>query len=684
MPPDPSHAAPSPAAVTFARVGGAEPSRAAAAWVPRRLFAAGLRLKSWLFLYSLAVLLPLLVFLGWVVIDLERARQQEVLADLRFDAVAMARRFDERLSAARAALLSLSEDDAARRGDWSALREQAVRVVLREQLFRAVTVVDAQDRVVVHTGLPATQAGFAANQLDRVEAVRASHQANVSGPFLAPVTGRSVVALSVPLSTDRRRREVMRAIFLTDTFVDMLRAGLPEGWVASVIDREGNFVARTLSPEKYVGHRAPEVYLEGARTQPGVLRGSKTVEGVLITSLILPIHDGDWFLGVAVPDAILHAPMRAAVRHTVILGLLWLLLSALIAWVLARHLTVQAKRLVDAAADPGLSRDSWPSLSVCEFHELLRSVQAAQHREAHSLSCMRDAQSQRDETHDLYDHAPCGYHSLDAAGRVIRMNSTELGWLGRSFEEVQGRLMRDFMSPECVARFELNFPRLHQEGEVHDLEFELIRKDGSTFAAMVSATAVRGPDGRFLSSRTTVFDITERKRLEARLEALARVDPLTGLGNRRDFEDRCRQGLVRARELGETLALLVVDVDHFKRVNDGHGHAAGDAVLQAIARAAQTTVRELDHVSRFGGEEFIVLAPDCDLAGGVALGERLRQAVLLLAVPEAQGGSIRVTVSIGVAVARAGETADGVLVRADRALYQAKHAGRNRVIGLAA
>ncbi len=129
-----------------------------------------------------------------------------------------------------------------------------------------------------------------------------------------------------------------------------------------------------------------------------------------------------------------------------------------------------------------------------------------------------------DELSDLYNRAPCGYHSLDEDGRYVRVNDTELGWLGYQREELIGRrTIRDLMSPEYVNWFDERFAQFKREGFVTGVEFELIRKDGTRFPVLLNATAVRGADGRFAFTRSTVFDITERRRTDAELRRQAQV-----------------------------------------------------------------------------------------------------------------------------------------------------------------
>jgi diguanylate cyclase (GGDEF)-like protein len=157
-------------------------------------------------------------------------------------------------------------------------------------------------------------------------------------------------------------------------------------------------------------------------------------------------------------------------------------------------------------------------------------------------------------------------------------------------------------------------------------------------------------------------------------------DHLTGLWNRAVILDRLGQELARCRREAKAVGVLMVDVDHFKRVNDAHGHPAGDAVLREVSRRLAAAVRPYDTVGRYGGEEFLLVLAECDAARTAQLGERLRLAVADTTVP-LPDGPVEVTISVGGAATGEPAVADGAgLVRAaDAALYRAKAAGRNRV-----
>lgn len=162
---------------------------------------------------------------------------------------------------------------------------------------------------------------------------------------------------------------------------------------------------------------------------------------------------------------------------------------------------------------------------------------------------------------------------------------------------------------------------------------------------------------------------------------LSHTDPLTGLANRRYFVEALDQEVDRVTRAGDMALLLLIDIDHFKRVNDTHGHIAGDRVIQAVAQALQASVRPMDTVARYGGEEFAVILPSCQPGFGVQVAERIRSSVAQMPVALDSGETIRVTVSCGGAYAPQWLrfSAAAWIERADAQLYRAKSEGRNRV-----
>lgn len=297
--------------------------------------------------------------------------------------------------------------------------------------------------------------------------------------------------------------------------------------------------------------------------------------------------------------------------------------------------------------------------------------------QAEALS-MEARQYARD-LHDLYENAPCGYHSLDQEGRVVKMNRTELSWLGYSADEVIGeRCYRDFTSSGTREAFDAAFEAVLGQGHEGSAECELICRDGTVLPVAIEATAQITEEG-FQYSRAMVFDLTERKQLEELLVHQSMTDPLTGLGNRRFLEKQAEIEMARAERSGKPLCLIALDLDHFKRINDTYGHDIGDLVLKEFAKTALDQLREGDVLCRIGGEEFTALLPETSEEQALGVAERLRFAVERAPVFTGETEPLSYTASLGITRIRSDETGlRNAIKRADDALYKAKEGGRNQ------
>ena len=218
-----------------------------------------------------------------------------------------------------------------------------------------------------------------------------------------------------------------------------------------------------------------------------------------------------------------------------------------------------------------------------------------------------------------------------------------------------------------------------EKEESFSLEYEVTRKDGSRIWVWERGRGVQEDDGS-LHLEGIILDISDRKVLETELEQMATRDPLTGLLNRREMSPVLDEELQRARRYQRPMAVLWVDFDHFKDVNDTYGHAAGDSVLRAISRLLLGSVRSVDSIGRFGGEEFVIVLPEMDLEEAQETAERLRRKVAEEPQPLGNGEAVPLTISVGVAVyPDHGQTASTLCAAADKAMYLAKDRGRNCV-----
>lgn len=326
----------------------------------------------------------------------------------------------------------------------------------------------------------------------------------------------------------------------------------------------------------------------------------------------------------------------------------------------------------------------------------------------------------------LYDRAPCGLLVTDDEGLVLRVNATFCDWLGVEPSALVGkRRFQDLLTMGGRIFHQTQWtPLLHMQGSVAEVKLDVTREAGAPLPMVMNAIrrtcegvtvhelalwmandrhayerellAARKLAEHLLSEQRAAHDaledLVERLRLEKlradqavveledvnrKLLTLATTDSLTGAANHRLFVERTAAEVARSRRKSEPLALLALDLDHFKAVNDRYGHPVGDDVLKSLVSVVTRALRPSDLVARTGGEEFKVLLPDTTLADAVAVAERIRLHVEAMAV-STDKGLVSVTVSIGCA-ALEGDL-DSTEQVADQRLYQAKALGRNRVV----
>lgn len=273
-----------------------------------------------------------------------------------------------------------------------------------------------------------------------------------------------------------------------------------------------------------------------------------------------------------------------------------------------------------------------------------------------------------------------------ASGRFTYVSPAVSRLRGLTPKEAQAQPLDRAWTEESVARLQAVLSEGQAAGSAGRqalptvIELEQPHKDGHLVATEVVLT-LHGQDPLTVALGVS-RDITERKRAEQALrlrlqslEQLASTDLLTGAWNRRHFEEAITGEMHRARRYGHPVTLLMIDIDHFKQVNDTHGHQEGDRVLREVADRVRSVIRLSDSLTRWGGEEFIVLMPDTGLSSASILAERIREC--LAGKPfEGIGG---VTVSIGVAEYLPAASREAWLERVDQAMYRAKGGGRNRV-----
>jgi diguanylate cyclase (GGDEF)-like protein/PAS domain S-box-containing protein len=272
-----------------------------------------------------------------------------------------------------------------------------------------------------------------------------------------------------------------------------------------------------------------------------------------------------------------------------------------------------------------------------------------------------------------FESAPIGMALFDTSGRYVRVNDALCRLLGRSREQLIGRRDQELTHPDDrQSDIDASWRILQGELDTWQTEKRFIHASGDVVWAIANLTFLRDHAGRPLSWLGQFQDITERRQREELLGHLAVHDELTGIANRRGLMQELSDRLSRARRCAEAGAVLILDLDGFKDINDQHGHQAGDALLQTVTQALSTRLRRSDFIARLGGDEFAVILPQADAGAAQTVAEQLLAAVR-------QIGCAALSASCGIAFydSRA-DNADAVLVAADHAMYRAKASGRDR------
>ena len=278
---------------------------------------------------------------------------------------------------------------------------------------------------------------------------------------------------------------------------------------------------------------------------------------------------------------------------------------------------------------------------------------------------------------DLYDFAPVSYFTFDKNGLIIEVNLTGSQKLGKERSSLIKKPFFLYVVPADNDLFYLHLRQVFRTESRQTCEIKLMSKNGVQFYAQLESIPVRNIDGDFNQCRTAITDITDRKRIEEKIKHMAFHDALTSLPNRILFNDRLTLALAHAHRNKEMLAVLFLDLDRFKGINDALGHTMGDQLLRSVADRLKSCIRDEDTVARFAGDEFTLLLLGITQAEHVIslarkLLDALKQPLMI------NGHELYITASIGIAVyPDDGRDAETLLKNADTAMYHAKEQGKN-------
>ena len=302
----------------------------------------------------------------------------------------------------------------------------------------------------------------------------------------------------------------------------------------------------------------------------------------------------------------------------------------------------------------------------------------ARHQASGGLGALlRQRQQELHALRASLNNIPAPIFVKDAEGIYTECNQAFLQYIGLTRPQVIGHSVHDIAPADLAKVYDAADRALLASGGRQIYESQVRWADGHLRDVLFHKAVFHDAQGRPMGQAGAMFDITERRALERRLRQQAETDPLTGLLNRRSLEAQTIPRLQRAAEQGEALALLVFDVDHFKDINDGHGHGVGDSVLRLIAQVVGQHLRPDDLFARLGGDEFVVVLAGVE--GVHSLAQRLPALVAAQSIDLDDGRSLSARISLGAVVLPAREhTLDSAIHTADLVLYEAKRLGRNR------
>ncbi|SMC28792.1 PAS domain S-box-containing protein/diguanylate cyclase (GGDEF) domain-containing protein [Andreprevotia lacus DSM 23236] len=429
---------------------------------------------------------------------------------------------------------------------------------------------------------------------------------------------------------------------------------------------------------------APNVAAQGLQQADGTHEGPGLDGGSVLASFAR-MQQANWRMVAVLPTGEAYAPIREAQQRLIIALAAASLVALLGAWLLMRWLMTPLLQLRDGITRQHAALGAYEPIALPDRQDEIGAVAEAFNKLMADQVHMQDALFAEKERLQITLRAISDpVLTTDAQGRIDYLNPAAerlTGWMlhdarGKDFITVAP--LQDEVHGEAVdspAQLALQQNRaLMLEG--HALPR---RNDGALLAVDTSAAPIHDAEGRIVGIVLVLQDVTHRRQIARQVKWEASHDALTGLPNRREFEAQMADAVTRARRNGDLAALLLIDLDQFKPVNDLGGHAAGDALLVQIARLMAAQVRSRDVVARLGGDEFAVLLNDCAPEKAAQVAEKLRLAVAAQPfVCEAR--SYAVTTSIGIATISQDSASTDALRHADQACYAAKAAGRNRVM----
>lgn len=650
----------------------------------------GSRLSSANLKLRLACVAAVLVFAATLLVTLSTLSVAErgmksVIGDQQYTLLSGAASFmDDRLAEQLKQVDALAAGIPPRmRTDWSALRPYVT-----EQLrlwgvdnYLNIVVFDAGGEMRLSARPLPGQAILNARGTDYFEQVLATRKSMISRPIRSRLTGNHIVIFSAPVID-----AAGTVVAVVTTSVDLRRSGFLRQ-IGTLKPGKTGYLFLMTADGVIIDHPDASRLFQHVGSAPGVNHGTeraldgfegwletRSKDGVEAIYAYKRLRATNWILAARYPTAEAFAPM-IAMRHSAFFSAGGLALAAgLLAWVLVFQLLAPLQVLRDNVVsirddgtDIGVLRDGRKD-EIGElgraFHALMAERERAESGRAASEKRLRL----------IADNLPVLISYIDREQRFRFGNATFEKWFGVAPAQMDGMQVAQLLGEEVAAEIH---PQLDQAFAGRPVTHEIrIPLRGEPRILQATYIPDLQPDGSVAGIYSLVHDMTHVKEVEEQLLQLARVDPLTGIANRRMFGEALHHALDRARRSGKALALAYLDIDYFKKINDTHGHGVGDEVLKEFARRLSAGVRATDTAARLSGDEFVVILEEI---GTRAEAEHTAAKIVEgMRLPfRTSAGLVQASTSVGVALSQLRQTQEQLLAAADSALYAAKGKGRD-------
>ena len=649
----------------------------------------GLRLLPVTLKLRMACVAAILVFVATLLVTLATLAVAErgmksVIGDQQYAMLASAASFmDDRIVARMAQVEALAASlPPAAVGDPEATRRALENQgALWEQEYLNLIVLDTRGQQVVSLRSFGNDRRLDAAGLEYFERPMATGRGFMSQPVVSRISNRKILIISAPVfDAGGNRAGVLTAS------MDLQASGFLRQ-ISALKPGESGYLFLMTPDGAMIDHPDPSRFQQaiglGAASLERAMKGfegwteAAGVDGRESIFAYQRLRTTGWILGARYPTEEAFAPLAQMRRNAIVGASVLALASGVLGWALVFRLLAPLQRLRDRirairldGADIAVLHDTRRD-EIGELGNAFYQLMA----ERENADGLRAASEKRLRL--ITDNLPVLIAYVDRDERFRFGNATFERWLGVAPEQLVGMTISELMGEDAARQSAASLDAAFA-GHATTCQMRLQIEGAPRVLEGVYIPDLQ-PDGSVAGVYALKHDMTHVKEVEEQLTRLARVDSLTGLANRRSFNETLQGVLARAARHGRAPALAYLDVDHFKRINDSYGHGVGDEVLKEFGERLRACVRASDTPARLSGDEFVVILEEIDSAGEA---ERIAaKIVAAMRAPFATGaGALAVTASVGVALWRTGQDEDALLAAADGALYVAKEEGRDRYI----